>query len=254
MQRRRLNITSFLHKCGKESRMSKAKLILFDLDDTLIHFEDYWKPSLLETFRKHKTSKEYNTDKLYDSLWHYNGKYELMYHNKKITLQQFRNFRLIDTLADFGRIIDEQTAEEFNRLHKTISRSFMKSDTLLTELLAELKPVYSLGIVTNGTSSWQHDKIDAMGIRSFFSPDAIIISEEIGFEKPDPEIYQKALSIFQIPAVETIFVGDSWINDVEGPGNIGISSIWFNKKKEEIANHPRLKGIINNIEELKNFL
>lgn len=54
--------------------MAKTKLILFDLDDTLIHFEDYWKPSLLEAFRKHESSKEFNTNQLFDTLWHYNRK------------------------------------------------------------------------------------------------------------------------------------------------------------------------------------
>jgi HAD superfamily hydrolase (TIGR01549 family) len=234
--------------------MSLPKLILFDLDDTLIHFKDYWKPSLIETFRTHKSSKELDPDQLFEILWKHNGRYEVMYHNKDITLQQFRNYRFIDTLADVGRSIDETTAEGFNSLHKTISKSFMKSDQILIDLLAELQSSFSLGIVTNGTSSWQHDKIEAMGIRSFFTPESIIISEEIGFEKPAPEIYHKALSVFHIPAEETLFIGDSWLNDVEGPGNVGIGSIWFNKKKEEVRKHPRLKGVITKIEDLKHFL
>jgi HAD superfamily hydrolase (TIGR01509 family) len=233
--------------------MSSTKLILFDLDDTLLHFEDYWKPSLLETFRRYEFSKDLNPDQLFEILWKYNGKYAVMYHNKEITLKQFRNNRLIETLADFGRSIDEKTAVNFNSLHKTISKSFIKPDEKLKELLAELKSSYSLGIITNGTS-WQHDKIDAMGIRSFFIPESLIISEEIGFEKPAPEIYHRALSVFQIPAEETLFVGDSWVNDVEGPGNVSISSIWFNKKKEEVRKHPRLKGVITKIEEIKHFL
>jgi HAD superfamily hydrolase (TIGR01549 family) len=234
--------------------MSVTKLILFDLDDTLIHFDDYWKPSLIETFRKHESTKELDPDQLFEILWKHNGRYEMMYHNKEITLQQFRNNRFIDTLADVGRSSDETTAEDFNSLHKTISKSFMKSDEILIELLAELKSLYSLGIVTNGTSSWQHDKIEAMGIRSFFSPESIVISEEIGFEKPAPEIYHKALSVFHIPAEETLFIGDSWLNDVVGPGNVGIESIWFNKKREEVHKYSKLKGVITKIEELKHFL
>jgi HAD superfamily hydrolase (TIGR01549 family) len=233
--------------------MPSTKLILFDLDDTLIHFEDYWKPSLIETFRKYEFSKDIDPEQLFEILWRHNGRYAVMYKNKEITLQQFRNNRLIDTIADVGRSIDEKTAEDFNSLHRAISTSFIQSDEILKDLLTELKDSYSLGIVTNGTS-WQHQKIDAMGIRSLFIPEAVIISEEVGFEKPASEIYHKALSVFQIPAEETVFIGDSWVNDVEGPGNVGISSIWFNKKNEEVRKHPRLKGIIIKIEELIHFL
>lgn len=81
-----------------------------------------------------------------------------------------------------------------------------------------------------------------MGIASLFDSATVIISEEIGYEKPAEEIYQKALSVFGISAENAIFVGDSWVNDVVGPGNIGISSIWFNKKREEVTNHPKLIG------------
>lgn len=235
--------------------MSLTKLILFDLDDTLIHFEDYWKPSLKETFRQHKATLGFDTNKLFDVLWKHNAKFEAMYHNQEITLDQFRNFRLIDTLAEFGsRDIDENIANDFNRLHRTISKSFMKSDAVLIDWLNELKRSYSLGIVTNGTTSWQQDKIDAMGIRPLFAAESIIISEEVGFEKPAPEIYHKALSNFQISAEETIFVGDSWMNDVEGPGRVGVKSVWFNKKREEVPENRNLIGAITKIQELEHFL
>jgi HAD superfamily hydrolase (TIGR01509 family) len=230
------------------------KLILFDLDDTLIHFDDYWKPSLIETFQQHKYTKDLDAAKLFAALWKHNGKFEVMYHNKEITLQQFRNYRLIDTLIEFDRNIDEEIANDFNNLHKGISRTFMKSDPLLIELLVELRRSYSLGIVTNGTSSWQQDKIEAMGIASLFDSGSVIISEEIGYEKPAKEIYEKALSVFEVSADNTVFVGDSWANDVVGPARVGISSIWFNKKCGEVPKYPKLIGAITDIQELRRFL
>lgn len=231
-----------------------SKLILFDLDDTLIHFADYWKPSLIETFRSHPSSRDFDSIQLFDVLWNHNKKYEQLYHNQEITLKQFRGYRFIDTLADFGREVDLSVASEFNDLHKEISKKYMKSDKTLTQLLDRLKSSYFLGIVTNGTTSWQHDKIKAMGIERFFTPESIIISEDVGYEKPSPEIYYKALSVFNIPPKETIFIGDSWINDVEGPGNVGIPSIWYNKKTEEVRNHQKLLGIVNNLEEITEII
>jgi FMN phosphatase YigB (HAD superfamily) len=48
--------------------MTSKKLIFFDLDDTLIHFEDYWKLSLKETFRRYEFLKDLNPEKLQRSL------------------------------------------------------------------------------------------------------------------------------------------------------------------------------------------
>lgn len=230
------------------------KIILFDLDDTLIHFEDYWQDSLIETFRRHKSTRDFDVDSLLEVLLSHNSIFEVMYHNQEITIDQFRNFRLIHSLAEFDSNIDEETAIDFNMLHKSMSKLFMKSDPILKEFLLDLKRSYLLGIVTNGTTIWQQDKIDAMGIRSLFASDAIIISEEVGFDKPSPEIYHKALSIFHVVAEETLFVGDSWANDIEGPGNVGIRSIWFNKKREERRKHPKLLGEISELQELKRYL
>jgi 5'-nucleotidase len=239
--------------------MPSFKVILFDLDDTLIYFDDYWKASLIETFRQHHSTREYDEDKLFSILWKYNKTFESQYHKHEITLQQFRNYRLISTLLDLGKEIDEGIANDFNHLHKTLSRNFMKTKPDLVDLLIKLKKSYSIGIVTNGTTAWQYDKIDAMGIKFLFEDGSIIVSEEVGFEKPDPEIYHKALDYFRVTPEETIFIGDSWDNDVEGPAKVGISSIWINnrqesKRQESELSNLKLIGTVSNLFEIKQFL
>lgn len=230
------------------------KIILFDLDDTLIHFEDYWKDSLLETFQRHSCTKDLEPDLLFEVFWEMNQKYEKLYHKQEITLRDFRNYRFIDALARYDRAIDEEIADDFNSLHKNVSKEFMKASPGILELLTELNKTYSLGIVTNGTSSWQHDKIESLGIRSLFAKEAILISEEAGYEKPAPEIFLKALACFKAKPEEVIFVGDSWKNDVEGPMQAGMKAIWLNKKGEAVPEGPKPYGIIKNLLELRECL
>jgi FMN phosphatase YigB (HAD superfamily) len=110
-----------------------------------------------------------------------------------------------------------------------------------------------LGIVTNGITNWQYDKLEAMGINSIFPRGSVIISDEVGYEKPSPEIYLTALNYIQASPDEVIFVGDSWKNDIEGPGNIGIRSIWLNKKNEEVKWSNKLLGLVKDIFEIKTF-
>lgn len=236
--------------------MHGIQVILFDLDDTLICFEDYWEASLRETFRRHKATGHLDSDLLFDVLWEQNMKFEQQYLNQQITLRQFRNFRLVEALLQFDHPIDESTADDFNELHKTISKSYMSANPEIIRLLEQLSSVYALGIVTNGTASWQADKIEAMDIGRFFAERAILISEDVGVEKPAPKIYEQALQVFRIAPEQALFIGDSWQNDVEGPGKSGIRSIWINAKGADIPEPeaPYLLATVTNVLDIKPYL
>ncbi|WP_186446006.1 HAD family hydrolase [Paenibacillus cremeus] len=235
--------------------MHGIRVILFDLDDTLIHFDDYWKDSLIETFRRHPATKAIDPKILFDLLWERNKVYEQLYHNQVITLREFRNQRLIDTMALMDCEMGEKTADDFNDLHKETSLHFMKADPELVALLTDLSAVYQLVIVTNGLKTRQHDKIDALGIKALFAKDSILISEEVGHEKPDIEMYNQALSRFSVRPEEALFIGDSWKNDVEGPIRAGLRAIWYNRKNELIPrNGIQPYAMIRTIHELREIL
>lgn len=236
--------------------MQDIRVILFDLDDTLIRFDDYWEASLMETFRQHSATREIAADRLFEQFWEQNTHFERQYLNQRISLRQFRNFRLMEALARFGQRMEETIADEFNELHRTISKSYMKADPDVTLLLEQLSSVYALGIVTNGTVSWQMDKITAMGIGRLFSDEAVIISEQVGVEKPTAEIYTNAMEVFQTAPEHVVFVGDSWQNDVEGPGKLGIRSIWLNPKADSIpdSDYPYLLGTVSRLTDIRTLL
>jgi phosphoglycolate phosphatase-like HAD superfamily hydrolase len=88
----------------------------------------------------------------------------------------------------------------------------------------------------------------------YFSPELIVISEEAGHEKPAPEIYMKALSAAGTAAEHALFVGDSWSNDVVGPGRVGLRAVWFNKRGGQAAPQSNLAGVISRLEELEAYL
>jgi|HigsolmetaAR203D_1030402.scaffolds.fasta_scaffold02479_2 HAD superfamily hydrolase (TIGR01549 family) len=234
--------------------MATVKLILFDLDDTLVHFDDYWGQSLLEAFRRHEATRDVDVQALNDALWKYHAIYEAKYLNREVTLQEYWTLRLIRALAEFGRTIDMDVADHFNRFHQALSLTFIKPDPATVDLLAGLSRRYRLGIVTNGIRSWQMGKLEASGLLPFFDPELIIISEEAGCEKPDPEIYRRALSAARTDAEHALFVGDSWPNDVVGPGRLGIRAVWFSKRGMQAQPQSNLAGVISRLEELEAYL
>ncbi|EOS56895.1 MULTISPECIES: HAD family hydrolase [Paenibacillus] len=87
-----------------------------------------------------------------------------------------------------------------------------------------------LGIITNGHSKRQHEKIDLIHLRPYF--DAIIVSGDVDIQKPDPRIYQLALDRLGVQAEETVIVGDHPRNDIWGAAQAGIRGIWLKRKHE----------------------
>lgn len=95
----------------------------------------------------------------------------------------------------------------------------------LTEMLEVLKrKSIRLGIITNGMGQFQLDNIKALGIETYF--DTILISEWEGVKKPNPEIFQKALSQLQVLPYESVFIGDHPENDIKAAQNVGMKAIW----------------------------
>lgn len=64
----------------------------------------------------------------------------------------------------------------------------------------------ALGLVTNGTVRSQAQKLDILGLRSYFR--TVVVSEAVGVEKPHAAIFQHALDGLGVCADHAWFVGD----------------------------------------------
>jgi putative hydrolase of the HAD superfamily len=94
----------------------------------------------------------------------------------------------------------------------------------------------SLGLVTNGPSDLQRDKIDAVGISRYIR--AVIISGEHGVAKPDPAIFQLALDALAVGPADTWCVGDGLDTDVAGALSVGTTALWLNRTGQSLADSP----------------
>lgn len=80
-----------------------------------------------------------------------------------------------------------------------------------------------LAILSNGKVDLQKSVIRALGI--YDHVDAIVVSEEVGFKKPDKEIFEITLDKLSVRSGEAIMVGDSYEADVVGAQTAGITPI-----------------------------
>lgn len=80
-------------------------------------------------------------------------------------------------------------------------------------------------------SNWDWDlaeAVDDAGLTSFF--DAQVSSAWAGARKPHPRIFQRALQEIGAEPGETLFVGDSWGPDVEGPHAVGMAPVYLRRE------------------------
>ena len=99
-------------------------------------------------------------------------------------------------------------------------------------LLEALRGRVLLGVVTNGPSERQREKLAFCGIRAD-GLDALAVSEEVGANKPAPAIFRRALAELAVEPEQVVMVGDSWENDVLGALGSGMGAVWLNRYRRD---------------------
>jgi putative hydrolase of the HAD superfamily len=108
-----------------------------------------------------------------------------------------------------------------------------------------------LALLTNGSADMQRAKINRFGLADLF--DAILIEGEMGFGKPDPRVYTRALDVLGTAPGDTWMVGDNLEWDVAQPQRQGIYGIWVDVRGGGLpAGHPvRPNRIIRRLSDLR---
>src|SRR5262249_17823061 len=91
-------------------------------------------------------------------------------------------------------------------------------------ILSDLARRYHLGIVSNFYGNLA-SVCEDLGLRSLFG--VIVDSAAVGFTKPDPRIFTRALDDLGVQAADATFVGDSLSRDMAGARDIGMAHIWL---------------------------
>ncbi len=85
---------------------------------------------------------------------------------------------------------------------------------------------YKLGVISNWDGS-ARPLLDYYNLTSLFS--TIIISSEVGIEKPAPGIFETALDTAGALASESLYVGDNYYDDAVGSRKVGMQSLIINR-------------------------
>jgi putative hydrolase of the HAD superfamily len=99
------------------------------------------------------------------------------------------------------------------------------------EILGRLQPRFQLAVISNFDGRLRMI-LEQLGISTFFK--YVFVSSELGADKPDPEIFRRALKLINLNANEVLHVGDDPERDWNAATSAGLSIFQLDRKKNSL--------------------
>lgn len=179
--------------------MKTKKIVVFDLDDTLYKEIEYLKSAYQEISQKIAKAIRGNKEAIYKDM--------VQYYN-----EEMNTFELI-----LEKYEPDLTIGDLLVMYRNHLPDLVLSENAKAVLdLFKLKKI-EMGLITDGRSVQQRNKLNALGIESYFSE--IVISEEFGTAKPNSENFKYFEKHFG--EAQYYYIGDNVKKDFLAPNALG---------------------------------
>lgn len=192
--------------------MTKPALIAFDLDDTIYKERDF----VISGYRA--VARDLAS---IDSAFNYDEMVHVM------TTAPVNPF---DSLAEYllNRSIQQSITIDYDipRMVATYRNHFpdIKADKSIAIIRSLIAEDYRIGLITDGRTSTQTNKIKALGLDKLIAPENISISEAVGGEKYTPLPFERMMKL-NSDISSFIYVGDNPMKDFLWPNRLGWATI-----------------------------
>ncbi|MFZ0547844.1 MAG: YjjG family noncanonical pyrimidine nucleotidase [Candidatus Promineifilaceae bacterium] len=225
----------------------KYKWILFDADNTLFDYDAAERGALSSTF------EELGRPLLPEHV----ATYRQINHRNWLAFEQGEITQAVLRVRRFEQFI---TALEMKEEPLPVSQRYLfhlgnRTDLIegALELMETLHGRIGLMMITNGLKDVQRSRLKQSEIGRFFSD--VVISEEVGFAKPDGRIFDIAFERMGNPQKsEVLVVGDSLTSDIQGGLDYGVDTCWFNPGKRPNTLDKEVSFEIGQLAELTQIL
>ena len=216
--------------------MTHYRNIFIDLDDTIWDFTANSHVSLEIMYRDLDIARIYPDYDAFSSAYYAkNSELWALYHHGKIE----KDFLIIERYAHLLRTIGYNDID--NRLAQRMNEYYLDTLALQTQLVPyaiELLDYltqrgYNLYILSNGFIEVQHKKLQSAGIGDYF--ERMVLSDEIGINKPDRRLFDYALEVTHSQAADTLMIGDNYDADILGAMQAGWGQIYFDRNHRGIT-------------------
>ncbi|MFQ5897537.1 MAG: HAD family hydrolase [Candidatus Methylomirabilia bacterium] len=223
-----------------------ARAILFDFFDTLVLFDRRRLPEIRLNGRLvHTTAGRLlpilapyapglELPRFYEALiasWQQAEEVRSADHREVPAAERFR--LLLSHLGLDPAAVPSEVIQELLSAHKHELSKAAELPPHHRALLEGLAPRFRMGIVSNfDYAPTVHGILQREGIAGFFQP--VVVSDQVGWRKPKPVIFETALARLGLPPREALFVGDRADIDVVGATQVGMPVAWVNREDEPL--------------------
>ena len=208
--------------------MRKLYDVLFiDLDDTLYDFTSNSTDAYREVYAFMEYGRWFRSfEHYYEIYWARNKELWVLYADSKITKEQLNAERYTHPLRVMG--VPDADAVGARFWEESMKRLPLGARLMphAREVLEYLKPRYRIYILSNGFAELQSRKMQSAGIAHYF--DGVVLSEDIGVNKPHRAIFDHALRVAGVTADRALMIGDNYEVDIKGACGAGIDQVFYN--------------------------
>ena len=201
--------------------MKTYRGFLFDADNTLFDYDEAERQALDETLDDFLTGVPKEEARAAYRL--VNKRFWAAFEAGTVTLQELKVGRFQELLSTLGVWDPDPGEMAYSYLDRLASKPILLPHA--REAVTELARRARLCLVTNGITSVQRGRLAASGLQDCFT--AVLISEELGFAKPDTRFFARACALLDLPPSDVLCVGDNPVADVGGAHAAGIDACWY---------------------------
>ena len=244
---------------GSDAGMIEA--VFFDLGDTIIHFETSNASAILDMMCRagyHRLLELGHRPPAYPAyLRAIKRRFFCEWFRSKLVRREIRLVRCVERLhVAMGFALEsDELAEIVRGLIIPAMEELATVDDEAKDMLAQLaRPELKLGLVSNTPfPGFAIDAyLDGKGLLDHFP--IRVYSSEVGFLKPQPQIFQHALDQVGVPAQRVLFVGDRIDNDIRGAARVGMKTMLFTHGEQISHSRVRPDHMIQRLSELPAIL
>ncbi len=103
--------------------------------------------------------------------------------------------------------------------------TLIAEDLAIQSAVESLAARYPVAVLTNG-GGFQRRKLECLRLSACFAPERVIVTGEIGHDKPDARAFARLAGVFSVAPEQILFVGDNPVNDIEGAAAVGMRTCW----------------------------
>lgn len=207
--------------------MDKIKAVILDFIGTLANLGGYSLEKAENKLFRSLLRSGFNLSR--DNFFEAYNKAHQRYH--KVRYQRFIEVTNAVWISEALSYLSYNVTPEDERIKIAVNHFFedylaaLKLRFSAKQTLMKLYNRYKLGIVTNYTyAPVIYAALRKLKINYFFN--AVVVSEAVGWRKPNPKIFNEALRALSVEADEAIFVGDTPSEDIEGAKSVGMKTIF----------------------------